>query len=154
MSNWCSGTLKVRGKIEDLKKFVLEGLQPVGFLGEEKPPLKLNKYGYCEYNGVCWIENTRRGFVDDPNIYFWDDEEENETQIICLESRFAWGIDAVELQKTCIKYNVDMKIYAFECGMEFNQDIEIVNGEIICNEKINFKNKDYLWECICPTKGG
>lgn len=154
MPNWCNGTLKVRGKIEDLKRFVLEGLQPVGFLGEKKPPLKFNEYSNCEYDGTCWIENTHRGFVDDPEIYFDEYEEEDEPQIICLESRFAWSIEAEQLQETCIKYNVDMKIYAFERGMEFNQDIEIVNGEIIRNEKIDFKNKDYLWECICPTMGG
>ena len=154
MPNWCEGTLKVRGKIEDLKKFVLEGLQPVGFLGEERPPLELNEYGGCEYKGTCWIENTRRGFVDDPDVYFCDFEEDDEPKVICLESRFAWGIDAEQLQKTCIKYNVDMKIYAFERGMEFNQNIEIVDGEIVRDKEINFKGTDYLWECICPTMGG
>lgn len=50
MPNWCKGTLKVRGKIDDLKKFVLEGLQPVGLFGEKKPPLKLDEYGNCEYD--------------------------------------------------------------------------------------------------------
>lgn len=154
MPNWCNGTLKVRGKIEDLKRFVLEGLQPINILGEKLEPLKLDNLGDCEYKGTCWIENTHRGFVDNPDIYFCDFEEDDNPKVICLESRFAWAIDAEQLQKTCIKYNVDMKIYAFECGMEFNQDIEIVNGEIVCDEKINFNGKDYQWECIMPTIGG
>ncbi len=151
MPNWCVGTLKVRGKIEDLKRFVLEGLQPVDFLGEQRPPLKLDKYGYCEYDDSCWIENTHRGFAYDLYIYF-DDEEEDEPQVIGLNSKFAWGIDAKQLQETCKKYNVDMKIYAFERGMEFNQDIEIVNGEIVKDDKITFD--DYEWECINPIIGG
>ena len=48
--------------------------------------------------------------------------------------------------------SVDMKLYAFEKGMGFNQDILIVKGEIINNLTINFE--DYNWECICPTVGG
>ena len=52
----------------------------------------------------------------------------------------------------CKQYNVDMKIYAFECGMCFNQDIEIVDEKIVRNERIKFK--DYEWECINPILGG
>lgn len=44
MPNWCEGTLKVRGTKENLTNFILNGLQPVGFLGEEKPKLNLNEH--------------------------------------------------------------------------------------------------------------
>ncbi|MGR5995465.1 hypothetical protein ACT7C9_25025 [Bacillus cereus] len=50
------------------------------------------------------------------------------------------------------EYNVDIKIYAFEKGMEFNQDVEIHKGEIIKNVEIEFDN--YMWECINPNMGG
>lgn len=153
MPNWCEGTLKVRGIKENVTKFVLEGLQPVGFLGEDRGKLTLNKWGDIESDETCWIENTRRGFVDKPCVYL-PDCEDGEIMIIALDARFAWGITATELQKTCIKYNVDMKIYAFERGMEFNQDIEIVDGQIIKDEEISFEGKDYTWECICPNMGG
>ena len=131
MPNWCEGTLKVRGTKENVIKFVLEGLQPVGFLGENRGKLTLNKYGDIQSDETCWIENTRRGFVDRPDVYLSDNDDDDEIIIITLDARFAWGIVATELQKTCIKYNIDMKIYAFERGMEFNQDIEIVEGNII-----------------------
>lgn len=62
------------------------------------------------------------------------------------------GIDAEKLAEVSKKYEIDLKIYAFECGMEFNQDVEIINGEIIKNDEIKFD--DYRWECINPTKGG
>ena len=52
----------------------------------------------------------------------------------------------------CKQYNVDMKIYAFECGVRFNQDIEIVDEKIVRNEIIKFE--DYEWECINPIIGG
>ena len=152
MPNWCEGTLKVRGKVKDLKKFVLEGLKPVDWFGHFLEPLKINQYAHCESDKTCHIENTRRGFVKDLDVYFEEDDEE--IQIIHLDTKFAWGIEPKQLQETCIKYNIDMKIYAFECGMEFNQDIEIVNGEIIKDEEINFKDKDYRWDCIMPNLGG
>nr|DAO85916.1 MAG TPA: hypothetical protein [Caudoviricetes sp.] len=45
-----------------------------------------------------------------------------------------------------------MKLYAFEKGMGFNQDILIVGKEILRDNRIAFE--DYNWECICPTVGG
>lgn len=151
MPNWCKGTLKVRGKVKDLKRFVLEGLEPVGYLGDSKEQLKFNEFDYLETKHHCHIENTHRGFVcEDQYIELYKKDEE--TQVICLDSEFAWGIDAKQLLKTCKKYNVDMKIHAFERGMEFNQEIEIVNGQIIKDNKIKFD--DYEWECICPNIGG
>lgn len=50
------------------------------------------------------------------------------------------------------KYGVDMRIHAFERGMQFNQIIEIIDGKITKNEEITFD--DYYWDCICPTVGG
>ena len=151
MPNWCKGSLKVRGTKENLMKFILEGLRPVGYLGEEREKLTLNEYGDLYSDETCWIENTRRGFVEKPEVYF-SEYEDGEMQIKVFSARFAWGISAEELRKTCKKYQVDMKIHGFEKGMEFNQIIEIVNGEIIKDEEIHFDN--YNWDCICPELGG
>ena len=60
MPNWCVGTLRVRGTKENMTKFILEGLHPVGFLGEEHPKLSADEYGDIDSNETCWIENTRR----------------------------------------------------------------------------------------------
>lgn len=150
MPNWCEGTLKVRGKVKDLKRFCLEGLKPVNFFGNEEEPLKLNEWGGIEIKKDCWIEHSYRGFVGKSYVDFDGDDED--TEIICLNARFAWVIEADRLAKTCKKYNVDMKIYAFERGQEFNQDVEIVNGEVTKNNVVEFD--DYRWECINPEIGG
>ena len=152
MPNWCEGTLKVRGKVKDLKQFVLEGLEPVDFFGNSKGKLQFDKYGECTCEHSCYIENTRRGFVEGLHIYIDSDYAEDDINVICMGCKFAWGISAEELQKTCKKYNVDMKIFAFERGMQFNQNIEIVDGQIIKDEELTFDNYD--WECICPNMGG
>ena len=149
MPNWCCGTLKVRGEKSNLEQFVSEGLVPVGFGGEKKPPLEKDEYGDIHSKETCWIVGTHRGFVDRVSIYFSEIEYGG---IITFDAKFAWGISAEELQKICQKYHIDMKIYAFEKGMQVNQDIEIVDGEITTDKEIKFS--DYSWECIEPELGG
>lgn len=151
MPNWCEGTLKVRGTKKNLTEFVLKGLKPVDFLGGMKELLKFDKYGDVSSKETCWVEGTRRGFIEGLDVYFSEFEDEG-NEIICLDYKQAWGIDTEQLLDICKKYNLDMKIYAFEMGMEFNQDIEIVNGEIIKDNEIKFD--DYGWECVCPRLGG
>ena len=58
----------------------------------------------------------------------------------------------MNIDTALIGTSIDMRLYAFEKGMEFNQDILIVDGEIINNLTIKFE--DYNWECLCPTVGG
>ena len=151
MPNWCKGCLKVRGKAANVRKFVLEGLKPVDFFGNDLPKLELSDLGEVDTDKDCWIEGTDRGFVENLCVDF-SFVEDDETFTALLDTRFAYGVDAEELLTLCRKYSIDMKLYAFEKGMEFNQDILIVDGEIINNLTIKFE--DYGWECICPTVGG
>lgn len=151
MPNWSEGCLKVRGKAANVKKFILEGLQPIDFFGNALPKLELSDLGEVDTDKDCWIEGTTRGFVE--NLYAdFSFVEDDETFTATLDAKFARAADAEELSAICKKYCVDMKLYAFEKGMVFNQDILIVGGEIINNHTIKFE--DYNWECICPTVGG
>ena len=151
MPNWSEGCLKVRGKAANVKKFVLEGLHPVDFFDNALPKLELSDLGEVDTDKDCWIEGTTRGFVE--NLYAdFSIVEDDETFTATLDAKFAWAADAEELLASCQKYDVDMKLYAFEKGMEFNQDILIVGKEILRDNKIAFE--DYNWECICPTVGG
>ena len=143
--------MKVRGKAANVKKFVLEGLQPVDFFGNALPKLELSDLGEVDTDKDCWIEGTTRGFVE--NLYAdFSFVEDDETFTATLDAKFAWAADAEELLASCKKYSVNMKLYAFEKGMGFNQDILIVDGEIRRDCRIEFE--DYNWECICPTVGG
>ena len=151
MPNWSKGCLKVRGKAANVKKFILEGLKPVDLLGNTLPKLELSGFGEVESDKNCWIEGTTRGFVE--NLYEdFSFVEDDEIFTAILDAKFAWATDAVELLALCKKYSVDMKLYTFERGGEFNQDILIVGGEILKDNRITFE--DYAWECICPTLGG
>lgn len=151
MPNWSEGCLRVRGKAVNVKKFILGGLRPVDFFGKDLPKLELSDIGEVESDKNCWIEGTNRGFVENLLVDFSFVEDE-ETFTAVLDTKFAWAADAEELLALCKKYSVDMKLYAFEKGNEFNQDILIVDGQILRDNRIAFE--DYNWECICPTVGG
>lgn len=151
MPNWCEGTLKVRGKVKDIKKFVVEGLKPVNLFGTTLGALEFDEFDCVSSKSDCYIENTYRGFVENLYVEIYEEDDEDD-DVIFFDVKFAWDVNAKELLKLCKKYKVDMKIYAFERGAEFNRDIEIIDGEIIKDEEIQFD--DYRWECICPSMGG
>lgn len=151
MPNWCEGELKVRGTKENLLTFVLNGLHPVNRRGDRLERLSINEFGDVHSKETCWIENTRRGFVKGVQVYLPEYETE-EKIVIFFDAKFAWGIDAEQLLEVCNKYQVDMKIHAFECGMQINQVIEIVDGNILQDNVLIFD--DYDWECIHANYGG
>ena len=164
MPNWCKGNLKVRGKKENIIRFIKYGTSLLDGFWEPKeiaPEVKITDCDEIEIENIdktkgtdcLYIKGTRRNFIDpiEDEIFIHDIDEEEQT--ICLKKfKAAWGIDADALRVISARYDIDFKIYAFECGMEFNQDIEIIKGKIIKDEEIKFNN--YQWECIDPEKGG
>lgn len=50
MSNWCEGTIKVRGVRADLERFVLEALKPIS-----QGDLSMDEYGRVACDKRCWI---------------------------------------------------------------------------------------------------
>ncbi|HLR69445.1 MAG TPA: hypothetical protein VK105_20350 [Virgibacillus sp.] len=171
MANWATGTLKLRGTKEDIKRFLTEGLeaiQPAGrqiaeimrSVGKEvKFPDEVDlNYKEDEWDlqisskkGI-YIKGTRRSFIDS-DIEWNHSDYDSEIQTLHIDGfNQAWGVDVVSFAKISEKYNLDIKIYVFEQGMEFNQDIEIHKGEIVRNKEIEFD--DYQWECLHPNWGG
>ena len=150
MPNWCEGTLKVRGEKEDIVRFLKEGIEPIGYLNDTEPVV-IDEEEYCivlkTKKGGFYIKGTHRSFIEQCEIEYYYDNG-----ILALEFKQAWGIDAVVLANISKEFNVDFKIYAYERGMEFNQDIEIHKGDIIKNQEIQFS--DYAWECTNPNIGG
>lgn len=157
MPNWCEGTLKVRGSYENLRNFILNGFSEInrlpGVPEPEEPFLKIwdngENYFSAEICRICYINGTHRGFCYGGWIEFG---EEDEYSIALLETKFAWAISSEALLKICKEYIVDMKITGYERGMEFVQEIEIVDGVITCDKEIHYE--DYQWECPCPLIGG
>lgn len=164
MPNWCKGTLKIRGKKENIINFLENGTSLLDGIWEPKqikPEIILNSCDEIEIGNIdkekgidcLYLKGTRRHFIDPIENYIFIHNTDDEEQIICLEDfKAAWAIDADALRAISARYDIDIKIYGFESGIEFNQDIEIVKGKIIKDDEIQFD--DYQWECINPNLGG
>jgi hypothetical protein len=163
MPNWAEGVLKLRGTRSDIKNFLENGFEAIdthaairSFIGgDQKEPNKIEvELDEWEMNlkspEGLYIKGTRRAFIDGAIEWYFRDKH---TEVLSIENfKQAWGVDAESFTKISKLYNLDMKIYVFERGMEFNQDIEIHKGEVIKNKEIEFE--DYEWECLFPNLGG
>jgi len=160
MPNWCKGELKVRGTKESIKRFIIEGLQPVGYSTLDKVPensIDEGEHGISrsinsDKFSAFYLVGTSRNFIESKDIeIYWHNN--NEKQILVLSNyKAAWDIDVEGLVNLSQQFKVDFKIFAFERGMEFNRDVEIVGDKTIKNNIIKFD--DYEWECVCPSIGG
>lgn len=163
MPNWVEGKLKVRGKPEDIKRWVEECLHcyTTNWLGDgahtelvkgavrfEHDPDSEEMYLYVDKS--AHIEGTRRNFIEKGE--YVDFCEEGKKSILVVNMKAAWNIEEQPYIEMSKKYNLDFRVYGYEMGMEFNKEIEIVEGEIVTYRLIQFK--DYKWECPDPKLGG
>lgn len=154
MPNWIEGTLKLRGLQEKIERFFREGLEPSGWaFFSDKEPKTIDDF--VKYNADLnefiftnepHIKGTRRAFIQDCNTYT------DEGYIVCVPIKQAWGFDAEEFSKISKQFDIDIRLYGFEMGMEFCQEIEIIKGEITIDNEISYD--DWMWECPMPLMGG
>ena len=85
-------------------------------------------------DGTIWVEKTayikgtHRNFVEPNDINVWKRKDGN--ACVAVGFKAAWDVKSepyIELSKA---YNVDIKIEAFERGMEFSRYILIENGNL------------------------
>lgn len=163
MPNWAAGILKIRGTRKDIMNFLENGFEAIdtvatirGFLGtgDHKPnTISIEKDDYemtmSSPEGM-YIKGTRRAFIDGTIEWYFEDKH---TEVLHIDSfKQAWGVQVQPFALISKHYDLDIKIYVFEQGMEFNQEIEIHKGEVIKNSEITFD--DYQWECLMPNLGG
>ena len=146
MANSCEGTLRIRGPENNIKSFLLNGLEP----HNDSKKIELQDENILFFSS-CHIKGTERGQVSYVEVYFSEYEDTN-VITVALEAKFIGIIKADELLNICQKYGIDMRIYGFERGTEVNQDIEIINGKITKNNLIKYD--DYIWDCVSPERGG
>lgn len=145
MPNWIEGTLKLRGKREYLEKFFETAIQP-----REDFITSRYKDDWTEFDirKNAYIKGTRRAFIKDDCFAEIEDEEAT----ICLPIKQAWSFDINDWKDVSRKYNLDVRLYGFEMGMEFCQEIEIINGTVTIDTEITYD--DWRWECPMPLMGG
>ncbi|MBC1290594.1 hypothetical protein [Listeria booriae] len=167
MPNWLVGDFKIRGTKEKLTNFLKNEIISVAYYPLEKAPdikVTIDKEFEdikIESTNVLRLKFGRRNHLNVNALTFDFYGESDECEIVVLEDvEFAWGIlpdghqgggihQYVEKSK---EYGVDFRFYGFEMGGEFNQEFEIINGELKFFRDIEFK--DYKWECVKPNMGG
>lgn len=94
---------------------------------------------------------------DSSRVFVGKNKEEIDTgyysnKTVVLPFQAAWGLHPDEWVELSKKYNVDFRLYGFEQGMEFCEELEVINGEITLFDEIHYK--DWDWECPMPRMGG
>lgn len=148
MPNWAKGSLKLRGRSENivlaLKEMLLSDTVALEYFLDGILLRFNNTAPYFYING------TRRAFIDQKQVEVWIGEE---FCIIELDNfKQAWSAIPENYQEISSKFDVDIKIFTFEYGMEFTQEIEISKGEIIKNVCCEYD--DYQWEVPFSNLGG
>lgn len=158
MPNWCEGTLRLKGKFANLKRFLTQGLQAVDFMGNQVNNgyrIATDEERYLWITDIkrnLYIKESRRHFVlgnGDIELYT---QNMNYNITLALPIKAAWQLDSEIFEKISKAYNLDIRIHGYERGAEFEQIIEVIKGRIKRNEVI--EHKDYLWDCECPLIGG
>ena len=162
MPNWCEGMLKIRGKQEDVFNLLADNLQvwktiiikePKLYMREEidKEAIAVDKEGESIWvKKTAYIKGTRRNFVEPNEIGVWKGKDGN--ACIAVEFKAAWDVESEPYIKLSKAYNVDIKIEAFERGMEFSRYSLIENGNLKEDKETEYD--DYVWECVMPKLGG
>ena len=162
MPNWCEGMLKIRGKQEDVFNLLADNLQvwktiiikePKFNMREEidKEAIVINKEEKSIWvKKTAHIKGTHRNFVEPNDINVWKGKDGN--ACIAVEFKAAWDVESEPYIKLSKAYNVDIKIEAFEKGLEFSRYILIENGNLKEDKETEYD--DYVWECVMPNLGG
>lgn len=145
MPNWCVGDLKVRGEIKNVTDFLTSCIEGCS--------ADIDKYGTLEVENVRGkaINGARRVFIDNCD-YVIEGIETPSGCIVVLPISAAWVLSPPEMMSLSKKFNVDFRFYGFEYGQEFNQELEIIKGDLTLDKCTNFD--DYLWESPRPLAGG
>lgn len=170
MPNWCEGVLKVRGPIENIKRFLLEGIDYNDYqytphmndngivsleetaIPREEITKEIGDNGvYITNTEELYIKDTRRMFVASDDIGS-DIIRRDNIALIFIDVKQAWGFIADDLARISQKYGVDFRIFATESGMEFCQEIEVLQGKITIDRIIPYN--DFSWEAPDPRIGG
>ena len=169
MPNWCEGTIKVRGKTENIVKWLKEGLNVYDYLVMDDIALDKDIWQYIhEEDGYItidlnlnsrgndiFIEETTRAFVTADQTWTLPVNDQL-TSIIYLKFRQAWSIKPIEFVKLAKKYQLDFNLYGIESRCGYIDAYEIFNnGEaIVDNSKTFALYSDFFWECPFPWMGG
>ena len=175
MPNWAEGTIKVRGTKNQIINYLKNVFEGSDFWGNDMKFEFKSCGNNIIFRGIdelvdpkaarliisrkprfhaLYFKNADRALIETENnilrLSFWEDDEA--VGIIEMPFKQAWSVNSDKFAKLSKKYSVDLKIFVFECGNEFTQEIEILKGKITKNETREYV--DYQWDVPFSGLGG
>lgn len=165
MPNWAEGTIKFRGSKDNVVKFLSEGIHAVSFLGSDVDGVEISIDGIFdgiivtqEEDGyfIFHIDNTTRAFIEKEDLAsgYLSEFDETDEYIIELPFKQAWDIKSNEYQNIADKYDLDIHIFAYESGLGFTREVEIVHHELNKDITNDYEYQDYQWNVPFTSIGG
>lgn len=180
MPNWCEGSLRIRGKYEDVARFFNEGINAYTRARTIENPnnwdtvkverakwFKLEKvsdeYTYINFDNLegnhawIYIEDTKRAFVNE-EIDSITVLTHNDVSTVAFAIKQAWGFEEDNWTDISLKYHLELKLYGIEAGMGFFEDLYIKDGKVVSDNSYappkNGTYDDFVWNCPFPWMGG
>lgn len=170
MPNWVEGSMKLRGPVREIKRFLRTELLDAKhgtplvevFNGTGTSRLLESKY-------ATYFKDSRRAFTDrfhkntwgidfeslDEAAYTRDDKiNEDARTVYELPFEQAWSLDYDWLRNLTERYELDIKVFGYEMGMQFYDIAEYSKGDLIAEDFKSFKGDDYAWEVPFMELGG
>ncbi|EMG32378.1 hypothetical protein Javan350_0031 [Streptococcus phage Javan350] len=149
MPNFAEGTIKLRGRAENIKsalKYMFGAVENITI--EEDTDGEI--ITFTTTDSYFYINGTKRAFINGKSFEINLDDD---FLIIELNNFMqAWRAIPENYIEISEKFNVDIKIFTFEQGLEFTQEIEISKGKIL--KDITLKYDNYRWEVAFSNLGG
>ncbi len=166
MPNWMEGTLRLRGRTEDILRFFREGINVYVYdykvdnehpSGVFVPAARDIWYSEAEFRDSyeiymrtqAYIEGTTRGFLSPQEILLL---KHPGVMTIAVFAKQAWRFNAKEFEEISKKFNIDIRGFGGDIGMAICQNFIVVNGKTKSDELSAYD--DWFWDSPLPLNGG
>lgn len=146
MPNWCEGVMKLRGTKDDILRFIEGGLE--GSYKDSK--IEIDEFGEeIDITDTHWIKGTSKVFLDEQTAYI---PEEEDPVVLTLKIRQAWNLDVTGFVEIAKEFDLDIRLFGWECGAQFSREIIIIDNNVIKDRTYHYK--DWDWEVPFSYLGG
>lgn len=183
MPNWVEGSLKLRGKYDDIMRFFEDGINVYqhkwDFEKNESIESILDKSVWLRMDESVISGRQHPSFPDglreceiylssdepyvyvegtnraflDGDQYIYVSERKDSDTVAPMRIRQAWDFRDENWVEIAKKYNCDVRLWGSECGMCFERIVDISRDGTI-NMSVTNKYSDWEWEAVFPWMGG